>query len=49
MGVSNFVYFYTATGLKNLVPEGLESTKIDLIINAIAGKLFKKSFNVSAS
>lgn len=38
MGVSNFVYFYTASGLRNLVPEGLESTKTDLLINALAGK-----------
>lgn len=40
MGVSNFVYFYVASGLRNLVPDGLETTQTDLIINALAGKFF---------
>lgn len=40
MGVSNFVYFYVATGLRNLVPDGLETTTSDLVINAIAGEFF---------
>lgn len=40
MGVSNFVYFYIASGLRNFIPDGLENTQTDLIINALAGKLF---------
>lgn len=38
MGVSNFVYFYVATGLRNLIPDGLETTTTDLVINAVSGE-----------